>query len=502
MVFPWLGIGALAGAGWLPIFLPNTTIVIGYIRFSPYRIIWLSQLFGLLMSFFVIYHQWALLGNVYIFPVIFAAGHHSRHAAANNADGFVALVATIIRLQTIAQDRGVNINVIVMIKDLIRLGANSRLIVPTLQFLRGLGATVVSVNQWCLDLYLFAEILDAYFEELKRISSISSQVNAGKSIPGDPSLSELIESINTDGDRNHNVLMNEEDSRLSRDVVDGLERGNGSKLNVSDGELHKKYKAISEAVTMIETMIEKGKNEESYEEAVICLAKKFGYDITSMKEGDEIDMANFIKTDDSLAVDQKKCVVLCRQSSLNNQSSNKTAVTRDGVPIHQIARATAAKAEFDPDSDLCIYNDVGSRHNCHPGTVHMFDDIFAQRASSIIVNDLRRLHACREVIILVLVACAMMGIKFIAIDCLDKVVLDVADAEVERLYLRLRALNKRNDAISKLVEMLSPEKKEQYLMLQTVAAVPWYYHLDFGSILRLFGSDEVVAGSAAKKQKH
>jgi hypothetical protein len=273
MVFPWLGIGALAGAaGWLPIFLPNTTIVIGYIRFSPYRIIWLSQVFALLMSFFVIYHQWALLGNVYLFPVIFAAGHHSRHAAANDADGFVALVATIIRLQTIAQDRGVNINVIVMIKDLIRLGASSRLIVPTLQFLRGLGATVVSVNQWCLNLDLFAEILDAYFQELERISSISSHVNAGKSIPGDPSLSELIESINTDGDRNYNVLMNEEDSRLSRDVMDGLERGNGSKLNVADGELHKKYKAISEAVTMIETMIEKGKDEDSYEEAVICLA--------------------------------------------------------------------------------------------------------------------------------------------------------------------------------------------------------------------------------------
>jgi DNA invertase Pin-like site-specific DNA recombinase len=500
MVFPWLGIGALAGAaGWLPIFLPNTTIVIGYIRFSPYRIIWLSQLFGLLMSFFVIYHQWALLGNVYIFPVIFAAGHHSRHAAANNADGFVALVATIIRLQTIAQDRGVNINVIVMIKDLIRLGASSRLIVPTLQFLRGLGATVVSVNQWCLNLDLFAEILDAYFHELERISSISSQVNAGKSIPVDPSMLGLIESINTDGDRNCNDLRNEEDSQLSRDVIDGLDRGSRSKLDVSDGE----YKAISEAVSKIQ----KGKSQESYEEAVIRLAKKFGYDITSMKEGDEIDMADFIKTDDSLAGmvgEKKKCVVLCRQSSLNPQESNKRAVTRDGVPIHQIARATAAKAEFDPDSDLCIYNDVGSRHNCRPGTVHMFHDIFAQHASSIIVNDLRRLDARREVIILALVACAMMGINFIAIDCLGKLVLDVADAEVERLYLRLRALNKRNDAISKLVEELSPEQKKQYLMMQTVANVPWYYHLDFGSILRLFASDDNVeiAGSAAKKQKH
>jgi hypothetical protein len=224
-----------------------------------------------------------------------------------------------------------------------------------------------------------------------------------------------------------------------------------------------------------------------------------------MEERDEIDMADFIKTDDSLAVDQKKCVVLCRQTNLNNQSSNKRAVTRDGVPIHQIARATAAKTKFDPDSDLCIYNDVGSRTNCHPGTVHMFDDIFAQCASSIIVNDLRRLHACREVIILVLVACLIMGTNFIAIDCLDKVVLDAADAEVERLYLRLRALNKRNDAISKLVEMLSPEEKEQYLMMQTVANVRWKWHLDFGSILRLFCSDdnvEEVAGSATKKQKH
>ncbi len=501
MVFPWLGIGALAGAGWLPIFLPNTTIVIGYIRFSPYRIIWLSQFFGLVMSFFVIYHQLALLGNVYLFPVIFAAGHHSRHAAANDADGFVTLVATIIRLQTIAQERGVNINVIVMIKDLIRLGANSRLIVPTLQFLRGLGATVVSVNQWCLDLYLFAEILDAYFQELERISLISSQVNAGKSIPGDPSMSELIEFIKTVGDKNYNELMKEEDSQLSRDVKDGLERGSGSKLDVSDGELRRQYKEISEAVSMIE----KGKSLAFYEEAVICLAKKFGYDIKSMEDGDEIDMADFIKTDESLAdiVDEKKCVVLCRQTSLNPQLSNKRAVTDDGVPIHQIARAIAAKTKFDSDSDLCIYNDVGSREACHPGTVHMFHDIFAQHASSIIVNDLRRLHGQREVIILVLVACAMMGINFIAIDCLDKVVLDVADSEVERLYLRLQALNKRNDAISKLAEKLSPEKKEQYFMLQTVANVYWKCHLDFGSILRLFESDDnVEVAGAAKKQKH
>lgn len=497
MVFPWLGIGALAGAGWLPIFLPNTTIVIGYIRFSPYRIIWLSQLFTVLMSFFVIYHQLVLLGNVYLFPVIFAAGHHSRHAGANDADGFVALVATIIRLQTIAQERGVNINVVVMVKDLIRLGAHSRLIVPTLQFLRGLGATVVSVNQWCLDLYLFSEILDAYFQELEIISSISSQVNAGKSIPVDPCMLGLIASINTDGNRNYNELI-EEDSQLSRDVRDGLERGSGGKVDMSDGELRRLYKAISKA----ESMIEKGKTLESYEEAAIYLAKEFGYDIKSMDEGDEIDMADFIKTDE--VDEKKKCVVLCRQSSLNTQSSNKRAVTHDGVPLHQISRAIAAKTKFDPDSDLCIYNDVGQRHNCHPGTVYMFQDIFAQRASSIIVNDLRRLHARREVVILVLVLCAMMGINFIAIDCLGKLVLDVADAEVERLYLRLQALNKRNDAISKLVEKLSPEEKEQYLMLQTVANVPWYYYLDFGSILHLFGSDNnvEVAGSAAKKLKH
>ena len=420
---------------------------------------WLSQIFTLLYACVFRIFIWGMHPgcNVTVNRCVFLSKGQSRHEM-NKSDAIVAFLLTIMAIP-------LEHKVIVTATDADRIGVVLRYSMALTQILLYRpNLEIVIINQHGISVVTSLELAALNNETRKENGQTSDHTNAGKGIAAQEDAIDKIEAIE-EAFHDFRQRLSDEDSEESNLVLDAKTLGDALEAEISAATLDDMAKDLAEKVRQVES----GKM--TADEAVEDLHTSFlakvpnQSELESVAQGDSLDVA----------------------FTRNSRVTKGRSKTTHGVLTHQVARCFAAKGYHDSETKAktktlaCVIQDSNVNRDkiSRSKLAMLLVLVFYGMVDTLYLSTLVRLSNSVDVIKIFIAALAKFDVRCVAVDCVGKDLMTVAEAEVSRLLELSRATQAKNDAEDAERDKMSPLEQFQSWIMRAIG------HCHFGNHVHL-----------------